>query len=98
MLASQLGIRLVLRIGKTLPVAASPEVLAAITRVDVTNDSELEDGFQITFTLGKDKAVDYGLLESGALDLFNRVVIGVVLGAVPEVLIDGIIAHHQVAP
>ena len=98
MLASQLGIRLVLRIGKTLPVAASPEVLAAITRVDVCNDSELEDGFQITFTLGKDKAVDYGLLESGALDLFNRVVIGVVLGAVPEVLIDGIIAHHQVAP
>ena len=81
-----------------MPLPASPDVVAAITRVEVTNDSELGDGFQITFTLGKDKAVDFGVLKSGALDPFNRVVIAVALGVIPEVLIDGMIAHHQLAP
>src|SRR5215217_2251877 len=98
MLADQLGIRLVLLVGETVPLPAPADVVDAITRVEVTNDAELGDGFQITFTLGKDPAGNYGLLDGGALDPFNRLVIGVVMGAVPEVLIDGIIAHHQVAP
>src|SRR5215207_10131818 len=97
MLAGQLGIRLVVLIGKFVPLPASADVVTAITRAEVTNDSELGDGFQITLTLGK-RAVDYALLEGGALDPSNRVVIAVALGAIPEVLIDGIIAHHQVAP
>src|SRR5215212_5150470 len=98
MLASQLGIRLVLLIGTTVPLPAPAEVTDAITRVEVTSDAELGDGFQITFTLGKDQAGNYRLLDSGAIDPFNRVVIGVAVGAIPEVLIDGIIAHHQLAP
>ena len=98
MLTSHLSIRLMLLTGKTVPLPASADVVTAITQLEVTNDSEVGDGFQITFTLGKDKIVDYGLLKSGALDPFNRVVVGVALGVVPEVLIDGIIAHHQVTP
>ncbi len=98
MLADQLGIRLVLQVGKTVPLPAPADVTDAITRVEVTNDAELGDGFQITFTLGKDQAGNYGLLDGGALDPFNRVVIGVAVGVVPEVLIDGIIAHHQLVP
>jgi phage protein D len=98
MLAGQLGIRLLLLAGKTVPLPAPPDAVDAIARVEVTNDAELGDGFQITFTLGKDRAGNYGLLQSGALDPHNRVVIGIALGAIPEVLVDGIIAHHQVAP
>ncbi|MDP9350892.1 MAG: hypothetical protein M3P51_05050 [Chloroflexota bacterium] len=98
MLASLLGIRLILLIGKTLPTPAPLAVTRALTRVEVTNDAEQGDGFQITFSLGKEKAFDYGLLRSGALDPFNRVVLGVALGVLPEVLIDGIITHHQVSP
>jgi phage protein D len=98
MLAGQLGIRLVLLVGKTVPLPAPADVVDAITRVEVTNDAELGDGFQITFTLGKDQAGNYRLLDGGALDPFNRVVIAVAVGAVPEVLIDGIIAHHQLVP
>ncbi len=98
MLASQLGIRLMLQVGKTVPLPAPADVVDAITRVEVTNDADLGDGFQITFTLGKDQAGNYGLLDGGALDPFNRVVIGVAIGAVPEVLIDGIIAHQQLVP
>jgi len=97
MLASQLGTRLMLLIGETVPLPAPADVVSAIRRVEVTNDSGLGDGFQITFTLAK-QAGEYGLLKGGALDPFTRVVIGVVLGATPEVLIDGIVAHHQVVP
>src|SRR5829696_8898723 len=98
MLASQLGIRLLLLAGKTVPLPAPPDAVDAIARVEVTNDAELGDGFQVTFTLGKDQAGNYGVLDGGALDPPNRVVIGVAIGAVPEVLIDGIIAHHQLVP
>src|SRR5215207_6795100 len=98
MLADQLGIRLVLLVGETVPLPAPADVVDAITRVEVTNDAELGDGFQITFTLGKDQAGNYGVLDGGALDPPRRVVIAVAIGAVPEVLIDGIIAHHQLVP
>src|SRR5215207_9460937 len=98
MLADQLGIRLVLLVGETVPLPAPADVVDAITRVEVTNDAELGDGFQVTFTLGKDQAGNYGVLDGGALDPPNRVVIAVAIGAVPEVLIDGIIAHHQLVP
>jgi len=37
-------------------------------------------------------------MSSGALDPMTRVVIGLLMGTVPEVLIDGVITHHQFAP
>ncbi len=98
MLSSILGIRLVLWMGKTIPSPAPMEVLSALASVEVQNDSEKGDGFKITFSLGKDKTGDFTLLNNGALDPFNRVIIGVLLGVTPEVLIDGIITHHQIEP
>lgn len=98
MLTSQLGIRLILWMGQSVPLPAPREALEAVTNVQVTNDSENGDGFQITFTLSKSQPTDYNLLQSGALNPSTRVIIGVLLGASPEVLIDGIITHHQHAP
>src|SRR5712691_13524194 len=98
MLTSQLGIRQIVLIGNTIPLPLSYDISSALLRTEVTNDADQGDGFQLTFTLGKDKTLDYSLLKSGTLDLFNRVVIGVLLGALPQVLIDGVITHHQVAP
>jgi phage protein D len=72
--------------------------MAALSNVEVTNDAEQGDGFQITFTLSKDNPSNYSLIQSGLLDPPNRVIIGVLLGASPEVLIDGIITHHQFQP
>ena len=43
-----------------------------LTHVKVINDGDGSDGFQMTFTLGKDKLGDYGLLSSGALDPDQR--------------------------
>jgi hypothetical protein len=98
MLTGVLGLRLILLMGQTVPLPVPLAVSTAFTRLEVTNDAQGQDGFQITFTLGRDTVVDYSLLQSGLVDTFNRVVIGVLLGAVPQVLIDGIITHHQLAP
>src|SRR4051812_35090410 len=98
MLTSQLGVRLILWLGKTVPLPAPVEALAALTRVEVTNDAQSGDGFQITFTLSRNQPTDFSLLQSGALKPSTRVIIGVLLGIVPEVLIDGIITHHEHAP
>ena len=98
MLTSQLGIRLILLLGQTVPLPAPRELLEALTNVSVTNDSQSGDGFQITFGLSKNQPMDYSLLQGGALNPSTRVIIGVLLGTSPEVLIDGIITHHQHAP
>jgi hypothetical protein len=97
MLTSLLGIRLIVLAGKSVPLPASYDIMSALTRVEVTNDAQSGDGFQMTFSVGKG-ALDYSLVQRGALDPFTRVIIGVLLGASPEVLIDGVITHQQVAP
>ena len=98
MLAGILGVRLILWMGKNVPVPASAGVLSAIEKVEVTNDAENGDGFQLTFLVEKGKSLDFDLLNDGSVDPFNRVIIGVVLGVLPEVLIDGIITHQQLEP
>jgi hypothetical protein len=93
-----LGIRLQLLIGPTIPIPAPYPVMDAFVSLDVQNNDRERDGFQINFSLGKDSLVDYGLLLSGLFDPPARVIIMVFLGVVPEVLIDGIITQHQIAP
>jgi hypothetical protein len=73
-------------------------VLSALSRVEVTQDVDGAEGFSLTFTVCKDKSLDYSLLNSGAMQPFGRVVIGVILGVMPEVLMDGVITHSQLQP
>jgi hypothetical protein len=98
MLTSQLGIRLLLWVGKGVPRPAPPALLQAIRSVEVTNQAEGDDGFQITFSLSKQKTGEYDALQGGALDPESRVILGVVLGTTPEPLMDGVIYHHQLMP
>jgi hypothetical protein len=99
MLSDRLGVRLVLWIGKTVPRPAPYEVMTAFTGLEVTTDVDQPgDGFQLTFTIGKNKRGEYGLLQSGVLDADTRVIVGVLFGVTLEPLIDGIIYHHQVSP
>lgn len=98
MLIGQLGIRLILWMGQTVPMPASYDIMNALTRVHLQTDEKEGDGFQISFTLGKDKTGSYSLLSSGALDPDSRVVVGVLLGASLVPLIDGVIYHQQVQP
>jgi hypothetical protein len=52
----------------------------------------------MTFSLGREAFRDYDLLLNGLLDPPSRVVIAVVLGALQQILVDGIITNHQLAP
>lgn len=95
-LSGELGVRQILWMGAAVPVPAPYEVLQALTSVEVTNDNENGDGFQLVLTVSRDAGLDYPLLSNPALRPGTRVIIGVLLGIVPEVLIDGVITHHQV--
>lgn len=93
-----LGVRLQLLIGPNVPTPAPYSVMEALVRLDVRNRDRERDGFQITLTLGKEPDGDYGLVREGVLDPPNRVIIIAIFGVLPQVLIDGIITNHQLAP
>lgn len=98
MLSGQLGIRLIIRVGKTVPVPIPYDVSKAFLQAEVNASAKELDGFQITFTLGKEKNGEYTLLKRGLFDPGNRIVMGVLFGLSPKPLIDGIIHHHQFFP
>lgn len=98
MLTNVLGIRLMVLIGETVPLPAPYEVTSALQQVEVTNDTSQGDGFQMTFSLARNGLLDYGLLQSGTVDPMKRIIIAVMLGGLPEVLIDGVVTHHQFNP
>jgi len=89
---------LVLWLGGTVPLPAPVELLQALSRVEVTNDSGAGDGFQMVFACGRDSLGGYTLVQSAQLQPKTRVIIGVTMGAMPEALIDGVITHTQFNP
>jgi len=98
MLKNTSGIHLILKIGPNIAQPASYDVTTALTRLEVTDNADERDGFQMTFTLNKVKSSDYNLVQDGTLDPKSRVKIGVRLNGRTEMLIDGIITQHQFAP
>jgi hypothetical protein len=95
------AIRLTLLIGPTIALPAPAPLADALQSVEVTHDDAQRSGFQITFQSGRDGMfglADYPLLRSPLLRPFNRVVLIVTMGALPRVLMDGIITHQQFDP
>jgi hypothetical protein len=67
----------------------------------VTHSDEGRSGFQLTFNAGRSgpaDVLDYQLLALPLLRPFNRVILIVILNAVPRVVMDGIITHQQLNP
>ncbi len=97
---SLLGTYLTLLIGPTIPVPAPPQFLEALDRVEVFHSDQGRSGFQLTFQAGRNTTdlLDYALLSNPLLQVFNRVVMVVTFGAVPEVLMDGLITQQQLSP
>ncbi|HEY9695880.1 MAG TPA: hypothetical protein V6D10_01220 [Trichocoleus sp.] len=93
-----LGVRLQLMIGPTVPLPAPYPVIEALISVEVKNRDQERDAFQMTFSLGKDSPLDYSLLLSGLFDPPSRVIISTIINALPQPLIDGIITSHQIVP
>ncbi|HYR10128.1 MAG TPA: hypothetical protein VEQ60_20310 [Longimicrobium sp.] len=95
-LAPDLGVRLQLWMGETLPVPVGREVIAALQSVSVQSGGGDSDGFQLTFRAARDTVLDYSLIDT--LGLMKRVSLGVLFGARPEPLIEGVITNHQFTP
>ena len=96
-----LGVTMSLFIGPTIPIPAPPSIVDDIQTVEITNTDEGRDGFQIVFTAGRsspEDIFDYPLMINPLIKPFNRVIIMVTLGAIPKVLMDGIITHIQLNP
>ena len=99
MFDNPLGVRLMLWLGATVPQPAPYSLALAFSRAEVTSESgQTGDGFQITFSAGRDGVLDYLAVSHPLLQPKSRVILAVVFGAVPEVLIDGIITHGQFDP
>lgn len=96
-----LGIHLTLLIGPTIPVPAPPTLALALASAEVTHNDEGRSGFQLTFNTGRtgvSDIFDYPLLTNPLLRPFNRVILLVTFGFIPQVLIDGIITNQQFQP
>jgi hypothetical protein len=94
-----LGIRLQLLLGAERLVPAPYEVAEALRQLEVQNNDGDRDGFQLTFSLGRRGVTqDYPLLRDGQLDPPARLTIVLIIQALPTVLINGIITHHEVVP
>lgn len=93
-----IGIHLQLFAGPNVPIPVSYDVIDALVNLDVTNDAKKRDAFQMAFSLGKDPSLNYALLKSGLFNPNNKVSILVIIGAMPQVLINGVVTQHQVVP
>jgi hypothetical protein len=98
------SINAVLMVGSSIPLPAPESLSRAIESIEVTNNDEGRDGFQIVFSVGRSTSdptqnpLDFSLIDSALLETFNRVIIMVIFGFVPVVLLDGIITHKQFKP
>jgi len=98
---SLLGVKLMLMIGPTVPLPAPAILMQHLDKVEITQTDEGRSGFQIVFRAGRSGPInllDYQLLSNPLLKQHNRVVVTVLINAVPRVLMDGIIKHQQLNP
>ncbi len=95
------GIDLTVLIGRAVPAPMPPPLSENLQRVEVTHSDQGRSGFQITFGAGRSgpaDLLDYKLMLLPLLRPFNRVVLIVTIGALPQVLMDGVITNQQLNP
>jgi hypothetical protein len=93
-----LGTRLQLLVGPTVPLPASFDVVDALRTVEISTSDSGNDGFQLTFAIGQDTPLGSNLLTMGTFEPLNRVVVMVLHEGRPHVLSDGLVTDQQVVP
>ncbi|SHO44167.1 hypothetical protein [Desulfopila aestuarii] len=96
----QSSVELNLFIGPAVPVPAPRSVIDALRRVEVQIGSgDTPSGFQLTFSLSKRSPLQTLFLLTGGSSIpIVRVVIMVSMGAKAEVVMDGVMTHHEIQP
>lgn len=92
-------IHLSLMIGPAVPVPVPADVLDALTSVQVTTTAGEASGFQLQFTINNRSPLQTLFLLSGGSPIpMVRVVITVTINGAAEVLMDGVMSHHELSP
>ncbi len=93
------GVHLTLMIGPAVPVPVSPDVLDALTSVQITNNDTGPSVFQLTFTLGTNSSLQTLFLLAGGANIpLVRVVLVATVNGTAQVLIDGVMTNHEIGP
>lgn len=97
---SELGTRLNLLIGPTVPVPAPAILMENLESAEITHKDGEQSGFQITFRVGKSPrlALDLALLEIPLLKPGMRLILTLFCGPLPKVLMDGFITRAEYKP
>ena len=94
------GVDLKLFIGPAVPVPAPRAAVDALEKVQVqVNSGDTASGFELTFSLSKRSSLQTLFLLTGGSSIpIMRVVIMVTMGSMSEVIMDGVMTHHEVRP
>lgn len=92
------GLQLSLLMGPVVPVPAPRVVVEALQSAQVTTSAGQRSGFQLTFTVGKNSAIERTLLPAGLFDPMIRVILVATISGAPQVLMDGLITRQQMTP
>jgi hypothetical protein len=97
---SLLGLHVTLLMGPNVPLPVPPSVLELLDSLEVTHSDEGRSGFQLVFkaTRSTRAFMDYALFMNPQFRPGNRVIISASFGAIPTVLMDGIITNQQLTP
>jgi hypothetical protein len=93
------GIDLQLYVGPLVPIAASRAVIEALNEVTVTTNDVGKSGFQLSFTISTQSPLHTLFLLSGGSPVnILRVVIVAIYNGTPQVIMDGVVTNHEIAP
>ncbi|MBK5124379.1 hypothetical protein IQ288_31580 [Burkholderia sp. R-69980] len=91
------GVYVSLLMGPMVPMPAPKPVVDALTSIEIEVPTSRRSGFQLSFSLGTNSSLQtLFLLASGAPMPMFRVVIVVTVNGLPQVLMDGVIQHHEI--
>lgn len=93
-----LGTRLQLFVGPTVPLPASFDVIDALRSVEIHASDAGQDGFQMMFAVGRDTPLGSALLTMRTFEPLTRVIVLILHRGRPQVLIDGLVTDHQMIP
>jgi hypothetical protein len=93
------SVQLTLMMGPFVPLTPPRAVMDALESVEITIKDVGTSGFQLTFIIDKASPLNIlFLLTGGSPLLFMRVVLVATVNGVQNVLIDGVVTNHSIAP
>jgi hypothetical protein len=85
--------------GSVVAVPAPKALVDALISAEVHISDAGQSGFRLQFTLSNNSPLQtFFLLAAGAPIPVMRVILTVTVGAIPKVLIDGVVTHQQISP